>query len=89
MNEFDRVNLSCPVNLQGDLGGLNIEWRKSNVVLRTAKANEVQDTFHYVIPSANRNDAGVYQCIVVSTIYENMTVDSIRKILHVNCKCHN
>ena len=89
VNEFDRVNLSCPVNLQGDLGDLNIEWRKSDVVLRAAKANRVQDAFHYVIPSANRKDAGIYECIVVSKIYGNMTVDSLQKILHVNCKCHS
>ena len=75
VNEFDRVNLSCPVNLQGDLGDLNIEWRKSDVFLRAAKANRVQDAFHYVIPSANRKDAGIYECIVVSTIYGNMTVE--------------
>ena len=89
VNEFDRVNLSCPVNLQGDLGDLNIEWRKFDVVLRAAKANRVHDAFHYVIPSANRNDAGMYKCVVVSTIYGNMTVDSLQKILHVNCKCHS
>ena len=89
VNEFDRVNLSCPVNLQGDLGDLNIEWRNSDLVLRTAKANRVQDAFHYVVPFANRNDAGMHKCIVFSTIYGNMMADSLQKILHVKCKSHS
>ena len=86
VNEFDSVNLSCPVNSQGDLSALNILWRKSGAVLRMANANQIQNAFNYMLPSAKRNDAGIYECIVVSIIYGNMTVDSLKKILHVNCK---
>lgn len=86
VNEFDSVNLSCPVNSQRDLSALNILWRKSGAVLRMANANQIQNAFNYIIPSVNRADAGIYECIVVSTIYGNMTVDSLKKILHVNCK---
>ncbi|XP_065827187.1 peroxidasin homolog [Oscarella lobularis] len=84
VNEFDSVNLSCPVNSQGDLSALNILWRKSGAVLRMANANQIQNAFNYMLPSAKRNDAGIYECIVVSIIYGNMTVDSLKKILHVN-----
>ena len=89
VKETNRVVLKCLINQQENLEGLSVCWRRFGLVIRKAYANKVGGTFDFVLESASRNDAGVYQCVVFSQT-GNTVIDFGSEIsLYIDCMVCN
>ena len=98
VNESDPVSLPCPINWQLDFYTLAVQWMTSSgkVVKGPHPLSQVKNDYMYSILSANRTNAGTYQCVILDTskrddddvIKKNRTIidSSSSTVLYVNCK---
>ena len=81
--------MKCRISPQKDLLDLIVQWRRSGDVIQSKDSNKrsIVGEFDYTLQSANRKDAGVYQCVVISENVGAVIIDSgSSTVLHVNCK---